>query len=121
MTSEPLNQYTEIGRTRDDVLKEGYCKHFLNLVGTYKDTPQYEGIYMTNTEELESRIKHNLPIVVKRIEEGKMLQKELKVEEYGKMFFFWIPLRNPLCHTSVKRTGPGRCTIQETPLYRIKQ
>lgn len=111
----------EIGRTRNDVLKEGYCKHFLNLVGTYKDTPQYEGIYMINTEDLESRIKHNQPIVVKRIEDGKMLQKELKVEEYGKMFFFWIPLRNPLCPTSVKRTGPGRCTIQEIPLYRTKQ
>lgn len=111
----------EIGRTRNDVLKEGYCKHFLNLVGTYKDTPQYEGIYMTTTAELENSLKHNLPIVVKRKEGGKMLQKELKVEEYGKMFFFWIPLRNPLSPSGVKRTGPGGCTIQEITLYRIKQ
>ncbi len=110
----------EIGRTREDVLKEGYCKHFLNLVGTYKDTPQYEGIYITTTEELEYSLKHNLPIFVKKKEGGKMLQKKLKVEEYGKMFFFWIPLRNPLNFNSVKRTGPGGCTIQGIPLYRIK-
>lgn len=111
----------EIGRTREDVLKEGYCKHFLNLVGTYKDTPQYEGIYITTTEELEYSLKHNLPIFVKKKEGGKMLQKKLKVEEYGKMFFFWIPLRNLLNFNSVKRTGPLGCTIQEIPLYRIKQ
>lgn len=111
----------EIGRKREDVLKEGYCKHFLNLVGAYKDTEQYEGIYMTTTEELEYSLKHNLPIIVRRKEGGKMLQKELQVEEYGKMFFFWIPLRNPLKPSSVKRTGPGGCTIQELPLYRIKQ
>lgn len=110
----------EIGRTREDVLKEGYCKHFLNLVGTYKDTPQYEGIYITTTEELEYSLKHNLPIFVRKKEGGKMLQKKLKVEEYGKMFFFWIPLRNPLNFNSVKRTGPGGCTIQGIPLYRIK-
>ncbi len=110
----------EIGRKREDVLKEGYCKHFLNLVGAYKDTEQYEGIYMTTTEELEYSLKHNLPIIVRRKEGGKMLQKELQVEEYGKMFFFWIPLRNPLNPKSVKRTGPGGCTIQEIPLYRIK-
>ena len=111
----------EIGRKREDVLKEGYCKHFLNLVGAYKDTEQYEGIYMTTTEELENCLKHNLPIIVRRKEGGKMHQKELKVEEYGKMFFFWIPLRNPLSPNSVKRTGPNGCTIQEIPLYRIKQ
>lgn len=111
----------EIGRTREDVLKEGYCKHFLNLVGTYKDTPQYEGIYMITTEELEYCLKHNLPIVVKKKEKGKMLQKELQVEEYGKMFFFWIPLRNPLTSNRVKRTGPEGCTIQEIQLYKIKK
>ena len=32
-----------------------------------------------------------------------------------------IPLRNPLSPNSVKRTGPNGCTIQEIPLYRIKQ
>lgn len=111
----------EIGRTRKDVLKEGYCKHFLNLVGAFKDTPQYEGIYMTTTEELENNIKHNLPIIVRRKEGGEMRQKELQVEEYGKMFFFWIPLRNPLNPNSVKRTGPDGCTIQEIAMYRIKQ
>lgn len=111
----------EIGRTQDDVLKEGYCKHFLNLVGTYKDTPQYEGIYITTTEELEYSLKHNQPVVVRRKEGAKMLQKELQVEEYGKMFLYWIPLRNPLFHSSVKRTGPDGCTIQEISLYRIKQ
>lgn len=110
----------EIGRIREDVLKEGYCKHFLNLVGAYKDTEQYEGIYMTTTEELENSLKHNLPIVVRRKEGGEMRQKELQVEEYGKMFFFWIPLRNPLNPNSVKRTGPDGCTIQEIALCRIK-
>lgn len=110
----------EIGRKREDVLKEGYCKHFLNLVGAYKDTERYEGIYMTTTEELENSLKHNLPIIVRRKDGGKNLQKELKVEEYGKMFFFWIPLRNPMNPSSVKRTGPNGCTIQEISLYRIK-
>lgn len=110
----------EIGRKREDVLKEGYCKHFLNLVGAYKDTEQYEGIYMTTTEELENSLKHNLPIVVRRKDGEKILQKELQVEEYGKMFFFWIPLRNPLTPNSIRRTGLGGCTIQEIPLYRIK-
>lgn len=109
----------EIGRTREVVLKEGYCKHFLNLVGAYKDTEQYEGIYITTTEELENSLKHNLPIIVRRKDGGKILQKELQVEEYGKMFFFWIPLRNPLTPNSIRRTGPGGCTIQEIPLYRI--
>lgn len=111
----------EIGRTREDVLREGYCKHFLNLVGAYKDTPQYEGIYTTTIEDLEYSLKHNQSIVVRRKEEDKILQKVLNIEEYGKMFFFWIPLRNPLNPDSVKRTGPGGCTIQEIPLYRIKQ
>lgn len=108
----------EIGRTREDVLMEGYCKHFLNLVGNYQDTPQYEGIYTTTTEELEYSFKQNQPIVVRRKEGEKMLQKELQVEEYGKMFFFWIPLRNPLNPSNVKRTGPGGCTIQVIPLYK---
>lgn len=111
----------EIGRTRENVLKEGYCKHFLNLVGTYKDAPQCEGIYTTTTEELEHRLKHDLPVVVRRKEGDKVLQKELQVEEYGKMFFFWIPLRNPLKLNCVKRTGPNGSTIQEIPLYRIKE
>lgn len=110
----------EIGRIRKDVLKEGYCKHFLNLVGTYMNMPQYDGIYITTTEELEYSLKHNNPVVVQRKEGCKMFQKELQVEEYGKMFFFWIPLRNPLNSSSVKRTGPGGCTIQGIPLYRIK-
>lgn len=109
----------EIGRTREVVLKEGYCKHFLNLVGAYKDTEQYEGIYITTTEELGNSLKHNLPVIVRRKDGGKILQKELQVEEYGKMFFFWIPLRNPLTPNSIRRTGPGGCTIQEIPLYRI--
>ena len=111
----------EIGRIREDVLKEGYCKHFLNLVGTYKDTPQYEGIYTTTTEDLEHRLKCGLPIVVRRKEGDEMLQKELQIEEYGKMFFFWLPLRNPLRPNRVKRTGPNGSTIQKIPLYRIKE
>lgn len=109
----------EIGRTREDVLKESYCKHFLNIVGTYKDTPQYDGIYMTTTEELEYNLKHNQPVVVRRKKGCKTLQKELQVEEYGKMFFFWLPLRNPLNNDVVNRTGPKGCTIQEIPLYKI--
>lgn len=115
------SESVEIGRTREDVLKRGYCKHFLNLVGTYQDTPQYEGIYTTTTEEIEYSLKHNLPLVMKRKDGAKILQKELQVEEYGNMFFFWIPLRNPLIPTCVKRTGPGECTIQEISSYRIKQ
>lgn len=110
----------EIGRTREDVLKEGYCKHFLNIVGSYKDTPQYEGIYMTTTDELEYSLKHNQPVVVRRKEGNKTLQKELNIEEYGKMFFFWLPLRNPLNYNVVKRTGQKGCTIQEIPLYRLR-
>lgn len=110
----------EVGRTRNNVLKEGYCKHFLNLVGIYKDTPQYEGVYMATTEELENCMAHNMPVVVKRKEGGKVLQKELNVEKYGKMFFFWIPSRNPLKPNRLKRTGPGNSTIQEITLYKVK-
>lgn len=111
----------EIGRTRKNVLKEGYSIHFLNIAGTYKDTPQYEGIYLTTTLELEDSFKQHLPVIVRRKECCKVMQKELQVEEYGKMFFFWISLKNPLNPSSVKRTGPDGCTIQEIPLYRIKQ
>lgn len=110
----------EIGRTREDVLKEGYCKHFLNLVGTYKDTPQYEGIYLTSTEEMESSLKNGLPVVFKRKNGKKILTKELSVEQYGTMFFFWMPLLNPLKPKRVIRTGPENTTIQEIPLYRVK-
>ena len=110
----------EIGRTREYVLKEEYCKHFLNLVGKYKDTPQYEGIYVTSTEEMESSMKNGLPIAFKRKNGEKILTKELSVEKYGIMFFFWIPLRNPLNPNRVKRTGPENTTIQEIPLYRVK-
>lgn len=110
----------EIGRTREDVLKKDYCKHFMNLVGTYKDTPQYEGIYMTTTKELENELKHNLPIVVRRTQGDLTTQKVFQVEEYGKMFFFWIPKKNSLIPKCFKRTGPNHCTIQEIPLCRIK-
>ena len=109
----------EIGRTRYDVLKKDFCKHFLNLVGTYKDTPQYEGIYMITTEDLEDSIKRKRPILVKRNEKGKILTKELAVERYGIMYFFWIPSRKSVCFTRVKRTGPGNSTIQEIPLYKV--
>lgn len=112
----------ETGKKREEVFKEGYCKHFLNLVGTYKDTPQYEGIYVTTTDELEYSFKHNLPIVVKRKEGNKVLQKELDVKEYGKMFYFWLPLLiHPMNPNYVKRTGPNGNTIQEITLYTIKQ
>lgn len=112
----------ETGKKREEVLKEGYCKHFLNLVGTYKDTPQYEGIYLTTTEELEYSFKHNLPVVIKRKEGNKVLQKELDVKEYGKMFYFWLPLLiNPMNPNHIKRTGPNGNTIQEITLYTIKQ
>ena len=112
----------ETGKKREEVLKEGYCKHFLNLVGTYKDTPQYEGIYVTTTEELEYSFKHNLPVVIKRKEGNKVLQKKLDVKEYGKMFYFWLPLLiNPMNPNHIKRTGPNGNTIQEITLYTIKQ
>ena len=38
-------------------------------------------------------------------------EKKMKVEEYGKMFFFWISLRNPLNFNSVKRTGSKGRTV----------
>ena len=110
----------EVGRCRADVLREGYCKHFLNLCSNYEDTPQYEGIYTVSTEELESCVQNGLPVIMKRTDGDEVISKELLVERYGMMYFFWQPLLNPLSPGKVKRSGPYNRTVQEIPLYKIK-
>ena len=110
----------EVGRCRADVLREGYCKHFLNLCSKYEDTPQYEGIYTVSTEELESCVQNGLPVIMKRTDGDEVISKELLVERYGMMYFFWQPLLNPLSPGKVKRSGPYNRTVQEIPLYKIK-
>ena len=109
----------EVGRCRADVLREGFCKHFLNLCATYGDTSQYEGIYTVSTEELESCVQNGLPLIVRRADGKDMITRELSVERYGVMYFFWKPLLNPFAPGRVKRTGPEGRTIQEIQLYRV--
>ena len=114
----------ETGKTQENVLKEGFCKHFLNLCGTYDDTTQFEGVFTLDTtnEELIQCAKHHLPVIAKRTEKDKTIEKSFYIKEYGFMYFFWLPLHQERCYLPkmYRRTGPNKTTIQEIPLFKVE-
>lgn len=109
----------EIGRTREDVLKEGFCYSFLNLACRENPTSCFTGIYENecSQQSLKNAAHNNTPIILYGPNNKTI---EVYIEEYGTMYYYWLPLHMKFYAKRKNRhTGPNREILEPIPLYRI--